>query len=106
VAGIALPSIMKEMGVTAQNTGFMVSSAPFGMMFGAIFLGTIADRIGLSPGYRFDAADRFALPSEDKAQCVAVGKLFQDGRGFSTVMFWIMERGGDNPCWLATYCSR
>jgi AAHS family benzoate transporter-like MFS transporter len=34
------------MGVTAQNAGFMVSSALFGMMFGAIFLGTIADRIG------------------------------------------------------------
>ncbi|WP_338759638.1 MFS transporter [Massilia sp. METH4] len=46
VAGIALPSIMKEMGITAQNAGFMVSSALFGMMFGAIFLGTIADRIG------------------------------------------------------------
>src|SRR6476620_8000078 len=46
VAGIALPSIMKEMGVTATNAGFMVSSALFGMMFGAIFLGTAADRIG------------------------------------------------------------
>ncbi|GGY43283.1 MFS transporter [Pseudoduganella albidiflava] len=46
VAGIALPSIMKDMGVTAQSAGFMVSSALFGMMFGAIFLGTIADRIG------------------------------------------------------------
>jgi AAHS family benzoate transporter-like MFS transporter len=222
VAGIALPSIMKEMGVTAQNAGFMVSSALFGMMFGAIFLGTVADRIGrrkaiaiciglfsiftaaaglshdpyvfsamrflaglgiggvmpnvvaqmteyspkkiratmvtlmfsgyavggmlaallgkgliesygwssvflaaglpvlmipfilksmpesmpflirqnrldelgmivsrLSPGYRFDAADRFALPAEDKAQGVPIGKLFQDGRGFSTMMFWV-----------------
>ena len=46
VAGIALPSIMKEMGVSPTNAGFMVSSALFGMMFGAIFLGTIADRIG------------------------------------------------------------
>lgn len=46
VAGIALPSIMQEMGVTAQDAGFMVSSALFGMMFGAIFLGTVADRIG------------------------------------------------------------
>lgn len=46
VAGIALPSIMSEMGVTAQDAGFMVSSALFGMMFGAIFLGTLADRIG------------------------------------------------------------
>ena len=46
VAGIALPSIMKQMGVQATQAGFMVSSALFGMMFGAIFLGTIADRIG------------------------------------------------------------
>ena len=46
VAGIALPSIMKEMGVSPTNAGFMVSSALFGMMFGAIFLGTIADKIG------------------------------------------------------------
>ena len=46
VAGIALPSIMKEMGVDPTSAGFMVSSALFGMMFGAIFLGTIADRIG------------------------------------------------------------
>ncbi|MDM0110398.1 MFS transporter [Variovorax sp. J22R24] len=46
VAGIALPSIMKEMGVSATNAGFMVSSALFGMMFGAIFLGTVADKIG------------------------------------------------------------
>lgn len=46
VAGIALPSIMKQMGVNATSAGFMVSSALFGMMFGAIFLGTIADRIG------------------------------------------------------------
>ena len=46
VAGIALPSIMKEMGVDPTQAGFMVSSALFGMMFGAIFLGTIADRIG------------------------------------------------------------
>ena len=46
VAGIALPSIMKEMGVEPPRAGFMVSSALFGMMFGAIFLGTIADKIG------------------------------------------------------------
>lgn len=46
VVGIALPSIMSHMGVDATHAGFMVSSALFGMMFGAIFLGTIADRIG------------------------------------------------------------
>ena len=222
VAGIALPSIMKEMGVTPTNAGFMVSSALFGMMFGAIFLGTIADRIGrryaiaicvglfsvftaaagfthdpltfsamrflaglgiggvmpnvvaqmteysprrirstmvtlmfsgyavggmlaavlgkgliesygwqsvflaaglpvllipfilksmpeslpflvkanrldelkgvaarLDPAYRPQADDRFALPREDKASNAPIGRLFQDGRGFSTVMFWV-----------------
>ncbi len=46
VAGIALPSIMKDMGVDPTKAGFMVSSALFGMAFGAIFFGTIADRIG------------------------------------------------------------
>lgn len=222
VAGIALPSIMKEMGVTAQNAGFMVSSALFGMMFGAIFLGTIADKIGrnkaivicialfsiftaaaglcddpytfsamrflaglgiggvmpnvvaqmteyspkkiratmttlmfsgyavggmlaallgkglietygwssvflaagapivliplilksmpesmpflirnnrlaelkgivarIAPAYIPGANDRFSLPAGDKAESAPIGKLFQDGRGFSTVMLWI-----------------
>ena len=37
---------MKEMGVTPATAGYMVSSALFGMMFGAMFLGTIADKIG------------------------------------------------------------
>jgi AAHS family benzoate transporter-like MFS transporter len=222
VAGIALPSIMKEMGVTARNAGFMVSSALFGMMFGAIFLGTVADRIGrrlaiviclalfsvftaaagfaadpytfsvlrflaglgiggvmpnvvaqmteyapkriratmvtlmfsgyavggmlaallgkgmieshgwqsvflaagvpvvlipfilkslpesmpflikrgrhaelqqvlgrMEPAYRAQQGDRFALPSSDQVQGAPIGRLFQDGRGFSTIMFWV-----------------
>lgn len=46
VAGTALPSIMKEMGVQASTAGFMASSALFGMMFGAIFFGAMADKIG------------------------------------------------------------
>jgi MFS transporter, AAHS family, benzoate transport protein len=46
VVGIALPSIMKSMGVNATSAGFMVSSALFGMMFGAVVMGTVADRIG------------------------------------------------------------
>lgn len=46
VVGVALPSIMQEMGVTGTQAGFMASSALFGMTFGAIFLGTLADRIG------------------------------------------------------------
>lgn len=46
VVGIALPSIMKDLGVDPAQAGLMVSSALFGMVFGAIFMGTIADRIG------------------------------------------------------------
>ena len=46
VVGAALPSIMKDMGVSAGSAGFMASSALFGMMFGAIIFGTLADRIG------------------------------------------------------------
>ncbi len=46
VAGTALPSIMKQMGVTASTAGFMASSALFGMMFGAIGLGALSDKIG------------------------------------------------------------
>ncbi|MBW5806870.1 MFS transporter [Burkholderia sp. COPS] len=46
VAGIALPAIMKEMGVNPAQAGFMVSSALFGMMFGNIVFGTVVERIG------------------------------------------------------------
>lgn len=46
VAGIAMPSIMKEMGVDPKQAGFMASSALFGMMFGAIVFGTLSDIIG------------------------------------------------------------
>ncbi|EKD98002.1 MAG: hypothetical protein ACD_23C00630G0002 [uncultured bacterium] len=68
VAGIALPSIMKEMGVTAQNAGFMVSSALFGMMIGAIFFGTVADKIGR----------RLAI-----AICVGLFSIFTAAAGYS-----------------------
>lgn len=46
VVGVALPSIMKDMGIDASQAGFMASSALFGMMFGAIFFGTLADKFG------------------------------------------------------------
>ena len=68
-AGIALPSIMKDMGVTPTSAGFMVSAALFGMMFGAIFLGTIADRIGR----------RWAI-----AVCIVLFSVFTAAAGFST----------------------
>ena len=222
VAGVALPSIMKDMGVDASTAGFMAGSALFGMMFGAIFLGALADKIGrrwtisicvalfsvftaaagftndpvtfsvmrflaglgiggvmpnivaqmteyspqkirgrmvtvmfsgyavggilaaligkqfievygwqsvfiaagaplllipfimksmpeslpfliahhddshlrqvvsrLQPGLRMEAHEEFVVPAEDRAEGAPVGKLFRDGRGLSTVMFWI-----------------
>jgi AAHS family benzoate transporter-like MFS transporter len=49
VVGIALPAIMKDMGVDATRAGFMVSAALFGMMFGNVLFGTLADRIGRRP---------------------------------------------------------
>ena len=69
VAGIALPSIMKQMGVDPKQAGFMVSSALFGMMFGAIFLGTIADRIGR----------RWAI-----VICIALFSVFTAAAGLTT----------------------
>src|SRR5881296_1685692 len=68
VAGIALPSIMKEMAVEPTQAGFMVSSALFGMMFGAIFLGTIADKIGR----------RWAI-----AICIGLFSVFTAAAGFT-----------------------
>ncbi|TWG86022.1 AAHS family benzoate transporter-like MFS transporter [Cupriavidus gilardii J11] len=78
VAGIALPSIMQSMGVDATQAGFMVSSALFGMMFGAIFLGTIADRIGR----------RWAI-----VICILLFSVFTAAAGFATdpVTFGIMR---------------
>lgn len=46
VVGAALPSIMKDMNIDATSAGVMAGSALFGTMLGAIFLGTLADRIG------------------------------------------------------------
>lgn len=46
VVGVALPLIMKDMGVDATQAGFMASSALFGMMFGNIVFGGLADRYG------------------------------------------------------------
>jgi len=78
VAGTALPSIMKEMNVTASTAGFMASSALFGMMFGAMLLGTLADRIGR----------RWTI-----AICVFLFSVFTAAAGFMTepVSFSVMR---------------
>ncbi|WP_028627206.1 MFS transporter [Metapseudomonas resinovorans] len=46
VVGAALPAIMQDMNVDPTSAGIMAGSALFGTMLGAIFLGTLADRIG------------------------------------------------------------
>ena len=69
VAGAALPSIMKQMGVSPTNAGFMMSSALFGMMFGAIFLGTLSDKIGR----------RWTI-----AVCIGLFSLFTAAAGLTT----------------------
>lgn len=46
VVGVALPSMMKDFGIDATQAGFMVSSALFGMMFGNVMFGALADRFG------------------------------------------------------------
>ncbi|MEJ8823583.1 MFS transporter [Variovorax humicola] len=78
VVGIALPSIMQSMNVGPANAGLMVSSALFGMMFGNIILGTIADRIGR----------RWAV-----AICVAMFSIFTAAAGLTNdpVMFSIFR---------------
>ncbi|UZE25666.1 MFS transporter [Pseudomonas sp. B21-056] len=46
VVGAALPAIMTDMNIDPTSAGVMAGSALFGTMLGAIFLGTLADRIG------------------------------------------------------------
>ncbi|KJF70306.1 major facilitator transporter [Agrobacterium arsenijevicii] len=53
IVGAALPSIMADLSLTPTQAGFMASSALFGMMFGAIFLGALADRVGRRPMMAF-----------------------------------------------------
>ena len=69
VVGIALPSIMKDMGVDPAKAGFMVSAALFGMMFGNIVFGTVSERIGR----------RWTI-----AICIALFSLFTAGAGLTT----------------------
>lgn len=46
VVGAALPAIMDDMKIAPTSAGIMAGSALFGTMLGAIFLGTLADRVG------------------------------------------------------------
>lgn len=94
VAGVALPSIMKEMGVDATQAGFMVSSALFGMMFGNVIFGALADRVGR----RWVIAICIMLFS---AFTAAAG-MMKDPVSFSVMRFLAgLGIGGVMPCVVA-----
>lgn len=46
VFGAAMPSIMADLAIDAASAGMMAGAGLFGTMIGAIFLGSLADRIG------------------------------------------------------------
>ncbi len=45
IYGVALPLLMKEWAIDPVTAGFIGSIALFGMMFGALIFGTIADKL-------------------------------------------------------------
>ena len=50
IFGVVLPAIMQEWNLTPLEAGALGSYALFGMMFGALLFGTLADRIGRKKG--------------------------------------------------------
>ncbi|MBD8009182.1 MULTISPECIES: MFS transporter [Acinetobacter] len=46
INGVALPLLMQEWNMTAVQAGMLASTALAGMMFGAMFFGMLADKIG------------------------------------------------------------
>lgn len=50
VAGTVLPTLIAEWGLTKPQAGALQAWALFGMMFGALGLGSLADRIGRKKG--------------------------------------------------------
>ncbi len=50
IYGVVLPVLMKEWGLTPLQAGALGSYALFGMMFGALIFGSLADKIGRKKG--------------------------------------------------------
>src|SRR5207244_1448580 len=85
-------SVFLAAGVPVLLIPFILKSLPESMPFllkeGRYDdLKNIAKR--MEPTYSPHANDQFALPAEDKADNAPIRHLFLEGRGFSTVMFWI-----------------
>jgi AAHS family benzoate transporter-like MFS transporter len=94
VAGAALPSIMKQMGVNAASAGFMLSSAIVGMAIGAVLFGTVADRIGRRTAITICVA-LFTV-------FTALASFARDPITFSVLRFLTgLGLGGAVPCMVA-----
>src|SRR4051812_32709717 len=50
--GFALPGIREEFGLDARQAGYVAAAAFVGMLAGATFWGTVADRIGRRRGFQ------------------------------------------------------
>ncbi|TMN24005.1 MFS transporter [Pseudoxanthomonas sp. X-1] len=50
IAGTVLPTLIKEWGLTKPEAGVLQAWALFGMMFGALIFGSLADRFGRKNG--------------------------------------------------------
>lgn len=50
IAGTVLPTLIKEWGLTKPQAGVLQAWALFGMMFGALIFGSLADRFGRKKG--------------------------------------------------------
>ncbi|MDV2470252.1 aromatic acid/H+ symport family MFS transporter [Acinetobacter chinensis] len=46
INGVVLPLLMQDWGLSAMQAGMLASTALAGMMFGAMFFGSLADKIG------------------------------------------------------------
>ena len=51
IYGAVVPTLMDEWGISAVQAGMYGSYALFGMMFGALIFGTLADKLGRKKDY-------------------------------------------------------